>query len=214
MQTWESPFRTLDTDDLRLITQEGQTRTFPKNTLIVMEGDVGHHFYYIESGKVKVYSSNDQGREVLLKQLNEGDYFGELALFDEAPRSANVAALKTTRLKIVSREIFLDCLRRNPDLAFKMILGLSGLVRSLTQQVQSLSLLDVYGRLRQNLMQLSVEKAGKRVIDEPMTHQEFANRIGSSREMVSRIMKTLVDGAYIVVERKRIEILRELPEHW
>lgn len=214
MHKLESPLKGLDQNDLSLITRSGQIRSFPKNAVIVMEGDEGNHFYYIRQGRVKIYSCDEEGHEVLLQHLGEGEYFGELALFDDATRSANVMATAKTQLCVVSRGDFLSCIQDNPQLMFKLILGLSGLVRSLTRHIQDLSLLDVYGRLRQTLLSLAGEHDDKRIIDERLTHQDIANHIGSSREMVSRIMKTLVDGEYIRVRQKQIEILKDLPEHW
>ncbi len=197
--------------DFDVLLGHGVTRVFPRGAVVVIEGDLSDSFYLILEGRVKVFLTDDQGREVVLRTQGPGEYFGEIALMDGGPRSASIMTLETAKFCIISRAAFQDCLSRNPSIAIALIRHLSRRVRALTDNVRSLALLDVYGRIAHLLLNLAVNRDGLLVIDEHLTHQEIANRVGASREMVSRIMKDLVDGDYLQHDGKRLIIRERLP---
>ena len=207
-------FSDLATEDLQLIASQGVVRAYPKNTVLISEGDLGDSFYVILDGRVKVYVSDEEGKEVILNIQGPGDYFGELALIDSAPRSASVMTLEPSQLSVVSKSDFERCLGENPRIALELIRPLVHRIRSLTDSVKNLALLDVYGRVARTLLDLAIERDGMVVIEERPTHQDIASMVGASREMVSRIMKDLASGGYIQVKNKTIRIPGKLPHAW
>ena len=205
----------LTADDVVAVAEHAVSRVFPKNAVIVNEGDLSESLYVILSGRVKVYSSDDDGNEIILSFQGPGEYFGEMALLDETPRSASVVTLEPTRLAVISKEEFRNCLVNQPDIGLDLIHNLVRRVRALTEKVKSLGLEDVYGRVTRTLVALAASRDnGKMVIEQRLTHQEIANMVGSSREMVSRIMADLSRGGYIAVEEKRITINKKFPAEW
>ncbi len=200
--------------DLEVIASCAATRTYPKNAVIVTEGDDARCFYLIREGRVKIYVSDEQGREVTLNTQGPGEYFGELSLIDESPRSASIMTLEPTKVQAVSYADFQRCLETHPALAAKLVRGLARRVRDLTELVKNLALNDVYGRISRTLAKLASERDGQLVIERPITHQELANMVGASREMVSRIMRELAIGRYIEIKDKTITIPRPLPRRW
>ena len=207
-------FPELGPDDLSFVADYGVRRNYPKNTILVSEGDPSDLFYIIVNGKVKVFVSDDKGKEVLLNIQGSGEYFGELALIDEAPRSASVMTLESCQMAVVSRAGFERCLEEHPGFAMGLIRSLVKRVRSLTEQVKGLALLDVYGRVANTLLHMATQKEDKLVVEQRLTHQDIANMVGASREMVSRIMKDLSTGGYIRIEDKRIVIPGKFPASW
>jgi len=189
------------------------TRVFAKNAVIVSEGDDSGSVYVLLSGRVKVFLSDPQGREVELNRLGPGEYFGEVTL-DGGPRSASVMALEETRCAVVRRAELLELIERQPELALHMLRRLARRVRALSENVRSLALMDVYGRVARLLLELAEEKDGRLVIGEPLTHKDIASRIGASREMVSRIFSDLAEGGYVSKEAGRLVILRTPPPRW
>lgn len=165
----------------------------------------------ILSGRVKVFLRNADGREMVINTLGPREYFGEMVI-DDGPRSASVATLETSRFLIITKADFKALVSANPDFALKLINRLMQRVRALTDNIRSLALLDVYGRVARLLLEMAAEQDGRLVVAEKLTQQDIAERVGSSREMVSRIFKDLVTGGYISVENKRITINRDLPQ--
>ena len=204
---------TLSDADLMAVGSHGIARSYPKNTIIVSEGDKTDSLYVILEGRVKVFVSDDSGNEVLLLTQGPGEYFGELVL-DEGPRSASVMTLEPCRFLVVPQHDFRDFVVNNPAFALSLIEKLIGRVRSLTASVKSLALMDVYGRVARLLLELAEERDGGLVIMHRLTQQEIASRIGASREMVSRILKDLSTGGYLTQSRAGIVLHRKPPEHW
>lgn len=198
---------------LAAIAARGTPRQFPAHAIVVNEGDVSNSLYIVLSGRLKVYASSDEGRDVVLGELGPGDYFGELSL-DGGQRSASVMALEPTRCCVVSAADLRQFLADHPDFAQHLVLGLIGTVRRLTEQVKSLALQDVYGRLVRVLMELSDEVGHERVVRIKLTQQDIAERIGSSREMVNRVLKELTTGGYVGLRDGRLLIRRKLPAAW
>jgi CRP/FNR family cyclic AMP-dependent transcriptional regulator len=208
-----SPDDLLDVIDLRDFAQHAVSRTFPENTVVVREGDRTDSLYIIVSGRVKIYVSDDKGKEVMLSESGPGEYFGEMVL-DEGPRSASVKTLEPTRFLVVSKEDFREFVKKSPEFSLHLICKLISRVRALTNDVKSLALMDVYGRVARMLLELAVERDGVLVIDSKPTQQEIASRVCASREMVGRILGDLTVGGYIEVGRDRITIAKALPRTW
>lgn len=207
-------FSGLEKSDLDTIAAHGVTRSFARNTVVITEGDTSDSLYLILEGRVKVFLTDDHGREVILRTQGPGEYFGEMALMDEGPRSASVMTAEPSKLCVISRAGFNECLNRHPSIAMALIQHLSRRVRALTENVRGLALLDVYGRIARLLLELAVKREDKLVIEERLTHQDIASRVGASREMVSRIMKDLMDGGYVQQDGKRLVIPEKLPLAW
>ena len=208
-----APFQGLKESDLQAISAHAVTRTFAKNAVIVTEGDRSDSLYIILSGRVKFYVSDEQGKEIVLSEAGPGEYFGEISL-DEGPRSASVMTLEPTRFSVIPREDFREFLAQSPQFAFDLIGKLIQRVRALTDNVKSLALMDVYGRVARMLLELATERDGVLAIETKPTQQDLANRVGASREMISKILKDLEAGGYIRTEPRRIVIAKSLPRAW
>jgi len=203
-----------DAADLDALLARAHTKSVGRNTVIFQEGDDSDALYIIEAGRVKVFLSDDNGREIILNTLGPREYFGEMALIDDVPRSASVMTIDACTFKVLSRQDFAECLERHPRIALNLVKELSRRLRKLTDSVKSLALMDVYGRVAKTLLGLAQQVDGKLVIDQRLTQQDIANRIGASREMVSRILKDLTTGGYITLEDRRIVIHEKLPPGW
>jgi CRP/FNR family cyclic AMP-dependent transcriptional regulator len=193
--------------------QSAVMRTFPRNAIIINEGDDSDSVYFILSGQVKVFLADDDGHEVVIGTVKAGDYFGEMAL-EPGSRSASIMALEPVNLAVVRLGDFRTFLMQHPDFLFALLCKLIRRSRVTNRNLKSLALLDVYGRLVQLLNDLAQDIDGRSLIAEPLTQQEMASRIGCSREMVSKIFKDLVAGGYLGISRKQIEIKRRLPPSW
>jgi CRP/FNR family cyclic AMP-dependent transcriptional regulator len=175
------------------VEQHGSIKTYRKNTIIMNQGDATDSLYVILSGSVKVFISGDDGREAVLNHQGKGEYFGDLALIDKQPRVASVI---------------------NPEIALNLIRPMTSRIRMLAQNVSSLALLDVYGRVARTLLQMATEQPGGDMVTDKVTQQDIADMVGASRAMVSRILTDLKTGGYISIDKKRITIQQRLPTHW
>lgn len=209
-----SIFAELTPGDLETLSRHVVVRKHPKNVIVIAEGDTSDSLYVINSGKVKIYLNDESGKEVILNIQGEGEHFGELALLDEEPRSASVMTLEPTSLAVIRKSDFQQCVLDNPAMALRLLQTLSRRVRDLSDSVRNLALHDVYQRIAHILQQLAEENDDKFVIRQRLTHQDIANMVGASREMVSKIMKELVIGGYITNEAKQITIEKKLPARW
>jgi CRP/FNR family cyclic AMP-dependent transcriptional regulator len=189
-------------------------RAFPKHAVIVTESDATDTIYVMLAGKARVYVSDEKGREVVLNQLGPGEYFGEITM-DGGPRSASVMALEECRCALIRRAELTAIIERNPGFALHVVKKLAHRVRELTDNVRSLALMDVYGRVARLLLELAEQKDGVLLINEPLTHKEIASRVGASREMISRIFSDLNDGGYLRKDEEgRLVIVRKPPPRW
>jgi CRP/FNR family cyclic AMP-dependent transcriptional regulator len=195
---------------VRKLAAHGVARSYPKNSIIITEGDIGDSLYIVLSGRVKVYLSDSSGRELVLAVLGPGEYIGEMAL-DNPVRSASVVTVEPSTLAVLTQARFLDFIEANPLSTLHLIRTLIARARSATDSIRSLAFMDVYGRVARLLIELAREEDGELVVGEPLTQQEIAVRVGCSREMVSRIFKDLIAQGYIHVERRRIHIRRAPP---
>jgi CRP/FNR family cyclic AMP-dependent transcriptional regulator len=207
-------FSELPPADLEAISSHARVKTVPKNTIVITEGDEGNSLYIILNGKVKVYLSEEEGREVILNMQGPGEYFGELALMDAGPRSASVMTLEQSQFSIIAKKDFQDCLSRNPEIALRLIEAMARRVRALSEAVRNLALHDVYERVSVLLRTMATDRDGELRIEQKLTYQDIANLVGASREMVGRIMRELIVGGYIAVDNRSFTLRKRLPTHW
>lgn len=207
-------FSDLDDDELEVLQKAAVVKTFPKNTILFSEGDPSDSFYVVKKGKVNVGINDEEGREIILSMLGPGEYFGEMALLDGEPRCAFVMTKEKTQLFIISKKNFQTLLISNPEIMFKLLKGLQQRLREANRKIESLALMNVYGRVARLLTTLAGSCENDVVITDKLTHQEIANMVGASREMVSRVLKDLSNKGYISVFKKRITIHNKLPYDW
>jgi CRP/FNR family transcriptional regulator, cyclic AMP receptor protein len=198
-------FSQLQPTELERVTEITRERTYPKNSVILFEDDPGDALYVVAQGQVKVVLIGEDGREVILSVLGEGEFFGEMALIDDEPRSAHVIAMEDSTMLVLRREEFEGILKQTPSIALALLRELSRRLRRVDEKVGSLVLLDVNGRVAQLLLDLA-DEAGSNRITRRLTHHTIAQMIGSSRETVSRTMRELVEKGYIEVSRREILI--------
>ena len=196
-------FARVSDGDLDRIRSHLIERRFPRNSTIVEEGLPGDYMYVICEGRVKVTKLSDDGREKILEFLDTGAFFGEMALLDEAPRSASVKALEPVQLLALSRGDFLAVLRRSPDLAMAVIQVLTRRLRDTDEQASSLSFLCVKDRAKGLLKRLAQDPSEGRLSTPTLTHQQIADMIGTSRETVTRVVKELKQDGWLAQEGKR-----------
>ncbi len=206
-------FPGLSGPDAAALTLHAVTRAFPKNTIILNEGDETDALYVILSGRVKVFLANEEGKEIVLDTQGPGEYFGEMVL-DGGPRSASVMTLEPCRFQLVPKDDVKELMKSHPDFAMHLVRRLIYRARVLTEHVKSLALQNVYGRLAKLMNELAVAQDGKRVIPDKLSQQDIANRIGASREMINRIIKDLTTGGYISIEAQHIVLHKPLPANW
>jgi CRP/FNR family cyclic AMP-dependent transcriptional regulator len=201
-------FRGLAAEELSALVASSTSRSFPKNTVVIHENDPADSLFVIESGKVKVYCSDKNGKEFIMNT----QCAGELALLDDSTRSASVRTVEKSSFCIIYKEDFNRVLDQHPNIGRQLVRNLAQRVRKLTADVKSLALQDVYGRVANVLMDLSEERGdGSLYIPEKLTQQDIADRVGASREMVARILKDLTIGEYIRFEGRHIIINSRLP---
>jgi CRP/FNR family transcriptional regulator, cyclic AMP receptor protein len=207
-------FDKLSNEQLEKLSKHIHVRNYSKKTQIITEGDDSHCLYFVFSGKVKVYLDDDAGKEIIVNTHGEGEFFGELGLIQSIKRTASVVTTEDTRLGVMSETDFKDCLADEPEFALNLINNLVERLKTATETIRQLGLMDVYGRIVVTFLNLSEEMDGKRVIKEKLTQQSIANRVGASREMVARILKDLKVGGYITTESGQIIIHKALPHSW
>lgn len=210
-----SIFAELTDDELREISRSSLAKSFQKEKIIFLEKEAAQYFYVVLTGKVKITLQREDGKEVILSWLGEGDFFGEMALLDEEPRSATVVAADAVELLVMPRELFNRVLRQNPAFMLRIFTTLSMRVRRANHQIASLALLDVYGRVARVITDLAREE-GKRLKDGRIQlklppHREIANMIGTSRETVTRVLAGLVKHGYLESAGKSFVINETFP---
>lgn len=198
-------FTDLNEAELARFAEVAREREYPKNSVILFEDDPGDALYIVSTGQVKVVLIGEDGREVILSVLGDGDFFGEMAIIDDEPRSAHVIAMKDSHLLVLRREAFQAQLEQNPKIALKLLRVLVQRLRRADEKIGGLVLLDVNGRVAQLLLDLAEESGGPK-ITRRLTHHTIAQMIGSSRETVSRAMRELVERGFIEVSRREITI--------
>jgi len=192
-------FSMLPEHQLALLTGEVSRKSFPRSTIIIAAGDTTDTLYVVISGRLKVMMSDDQGREVILSMLGPNEYFGEMGLLDDHPRSASVVAVEACELLTLSKRDFKNCLAENLDMTMTVMRGLVKRLREADQKIGSLALMDVYGRVARLLLEMADTVDGQKVVTKKLAKQDIAKMIGASREMVSRVMKDLQASGVIEV---------------
>ena len=199
---------------LRLLARRGEIKRYRKGHRLIQEGDYGDTLFILLSGRVRSYGSGDKDREITYGTYGAGEYIGEMSL-DGGPRSATVVSLEACECAVVTRQTLTQYIADHPEFAFDLLAKVIRRARAATLSAKQLALNDVYGRLVLLLNELAQPQPdGTRVIGERLTHQEMANRLGCSREMVSRLMKDLEGGDYLTANNGRLTLLLPLPQRW
>ena len=204
-------------DPLRRLALRGELKRYRKGHRLIEEGEHGDTIFIILAGRVRVFGSgrsdSNRTREITYGSYGVGEYLGEISL-DGGPRSASVEALEACECVVVTRQTLLQHIAEHPEFAFDLLAKVIRRARAATLSAKQLALNDVYGRLALLLNELATPQPdGTRLIAERLTHQEMANRLGCSREMVSRLVKDL-EGGYLSVDAGRYRLLRPLPSRW
>jgi CRP/FNR family transcriptional regulator, cyclic AMP receptor protein len=184
-----------------------QHRSYARNVYVIQAGDETDSIYVILSGKVKVIISDEQGREVILGFMGSQEYFGEMGILDDQPRSASVYTLEPCEMLRLSKSGFMSCLKENSEVAMLVIRNLVKRLREADRKIESLALVDVSGRVARLLMDMAEEVEGRLLVPRMPAKQEIARMIGASREMVSRVVKELEQKNLIRTERRSMVIL-------
>jgi len=204
-------FSELSDKDLQKISQVASKKLYHKDNLILIEEEIGSTLFIILNGRVKISRITDDGREVILAILSEGDFFGEMALLDGQTRSANVTAIEDSELMVLRREDFLQMLRDYPQIAINLLKELAQRIRKSDEHIKSLSLQDATGRVANTLLRIAedsgVYRHGQVEISELPLQQDLANMAGTSRETISRVIKSLMVQGYLKKEKGKIIIL-------
>ncbi|HWP38022.1 MAG TPA: Crp/Fnr family transcriptional regulator [Gemmatimonadales bacterium] len=198
-------FANLSEPELARVAEVARERTYPKNSVILFEDDPGDALYVVISGSVKVVLIGEDGREVILSLLKDGDFFGEMALIDDEPRSAHVIAMEDAAMFVLRREDFHQCLREAPGIALALLRTLSRRLREADEKIGGLILLDVNGRVARLLLRMADQNDGVQIVPK-VTHHTIAQMVGSSRETVSRTMRDMMEQGLLEVSRRTISI--------
>ena len=207
-------FSSFPDDQLRMLTSVVGRRSVPRSTTVMASGDPTDSLYIVLSGRLKVLMSDAEGKEVILSIIGPGEFFGEMGLIDDSPRSASVLAIEPCELLSISKRDFKKCMAENFDMSMAVMRGLVRRLREADRKIGSLALLDVYGRVARLLLDMAETVDGEKMVTKRLPKQDIAKMIGASREMVSRVMKDLQMGGYIEMRGSNI-VLRDsivLPE--
>jgi CRP/FNR family transcriptional regulator, cyclic AMP receptor protein len=201
-------FASFSEEPLRMLTTVVTRRSVTRSTIIMAAGDPTDSLYIVLSGRLKVMMSDADGKEVILTILGPGEFFGEMGLIDDAPRSASVVAIEPCELLAITRRDFKKCLAENIEMSMAVMRGLVRRLREADRKIGSLALLDVYGRVARLLLDMSETVDGQKMVTKRLPKQDIAKMIGASREMVSRVMKDLQVGGFIEMRGSTI-VLRD-----
>ncbi|WP_410497564.1 Crp/Fnr family transcriptional regulator [Chitinibacter sp. S2-10] len=207
-------FSGLPCETLQYIEDIATRRHYSKGVAIFCEGEMAESLLILVSGRVRLFHSNDTGREFVYGAYEPGSSFGDLALFANEARVVCAEAEDDCSFLVISRQGFFDLLGRHPEIKDAMLNKAVSHIIRLTHAVSDLALKDVYGRIRKVFEALAVQTPEGGLIDDLLTQQSLADRVGASREMVAKVMKELVAGGYVETARRRILILKKLPENF
>ncbi|MBW0171220.1 MAG: Crp/Fnr family transcriptional regulator [Hydrogenophaga sp.] len=210
------PFATPpNTHHIEALADLGMARKYRRGALLIQEGETGDTLYIVLQGRLRAFVSDNQGRELTLGMYGPLEYVGEMSL-DGGPRSANVEAAEASTCAVVTRATLLDYIAAHPEFALELMARLIRRARLATDSARSVALIDVYGRLVRLLNELarSPNEQGERPLKERLTHQQMAQHLACSREMVSRLLKDLETGGYIAVRERWIVLRKPLPARW
>jgi CRP/FNR family cyclic AMP-dependent transcriptional regulator len=200
-------FSGLSESELEKLSKVSGRRRVERGAFVVRSAELTDSLYILLTGRAKVTNTDEEGREIILAWLGPGEFFGEMGLIDGSPRSANVVASEACELLVLGKEAFQRCLQDNFPVAQKLMQILVRRLREADRKIESLALLDVYGRVARLLLDLSVEEDGRRIVKKKISKQDMARMIGASREMVSKVMRDLELSGYIATENDLVVIL-------
>ncbi len=201
-------FRGLSDELLTDVSSVANMRRFGRNQSVVQAGDLADNIYFILTGSLKVLVNDQDGREVIFTLLNQGELFGEMALFEERPRSANVVATSAVDLVVIGKNDFRALLEKHFDLSLRLMGSLAERLRQADRKIESLALMDVYGRVARLLLEMAEPVGEENVVVHKVAKQDIAKMVGASREMVSRVMKDLA-GRGLIEEKDYGIVLKE-----
>jgi len=191
-------FSMLTADQAESVASGVVKRRFKRGECIVEQGKKSNALWIILTGRARVVTTDSRGREVILATMHPGDYVGEMSLIDDAPHSATVSAEVQTDVLTLGRREFAHCLPENSSVAYAVMRGLVQRLRHADRKIESLALMDVYGRVARALLESATEDSeGNAVIRDKVSRQDLAKMVGASREMVSRVMKDLEDRGFV-----------------
>ena len=202
-------FERADEGALNDIARQLRRRRFRRNEIIFHQGDPGDSLHIVSSGAVKIVLPSMEGEEAIIATLRKGDFFGELALLDGAPRSATAVALEASETWTLSRELFMASLERDPNLRDSLLAGLARELRRITGHVEELHFLDLAGRLASHLARLAREAdpgANAVRLDWPYTQSDLAAMIGGTRQSVNKLLSGLVERGLVIIEKDTLVI--------
>ena len=183
---------------------------FKRGESIVEQGKQSNSLAIILTGRARVVTTDARGREVILATLKPGDYIGEMSLIDNEPHSATVRAEVQTDALILGRLEFARCLPENSSMAYSVMKGLVQRLRHADRKIESLALMDVYGRVARALLEFAVvDVGGNSVIRDKVSRQDLAKMVGASREMVSRVMKDLEERGFVETRSDGSMLIKE-----
>ncbi|MEO5793755.1 MAG: Crp/Fnr family transcriptional regulator [Rhodoferax sp.] len=191
-------FSTMTAEQADVVAKAVTKQRFKRAEIIVEQGRKSNTLFIVLSGRARVLTTDSRGREVILATLQVGDYVGEMSLIDNEPHSATVQTETPTDCLVLGRAEFEHCLDGNTAMARAVMSGLVKRLRRADQKIESLALMDVYGRVAHVLLEAATPNAdGQMVIRDKISRQDVAKMVGASREMVSRVMKDLEERGYI-----------------
>lgn len=207
---------THSTQHIEALAAQGVQRRYRRGALLIQEGDSGDSLFIVLQGRLRAFVADASGRELTLGLYGPLEYVGEMSL-DGGPRSASVEALEASTCAVVTRTHLLAYIAEQPEFALELMARLIRRARLATESARNVALIDVYGRLAKLLESWALaptEDSGERPLRERLTHQQMAQHLACSREMVSRLLKDLQNGGYIAVRERRIWLLKALPARW
>lgn len=184
-----------------------QHRSYPRGSSILRAGEETDTLYIIMSGRVKVLIPDEQGSEVILTMLGAQDYVGEMGLLDDLPSSATVETIEPCEMLRIPRTAFLTCVEGNGEVAMLLLRNLVKRLRDADRKIESLALIDVYGRVARLIIDMAEQTDGAWIVQRAPAKQEIARMIGASREMVSRVIKDLQEKQLIRTDKRKIIVL-------
>lgn len=204
-------FSDLPEEVIKQVALVGNKKTYSKDSVILVEEEVGTALFVIIKGKVKVSRSSSDGREVILSILSDSDFFGEMSILDGLNRSATVVALEDTELFIIQRKEFLDLLNKHPEITIALLSELTQRLRNADMKIKALSLKDAEGKVATVILQLADDigkiKQGTVEIDKLPLQQDLANMAGTSRETISRTLHSFAKKGMVELEGSKLKII-------
>ena len=202
-------FSLLTNDQAQSIADSVVKRRYRRGEIIVEHNRKSNALFILLTGRARVLTSDSRGREVILAVLQPGDYVGEMSLIDNDPHSATVRAEVQTDMLVLGRAEFARCLPENSSLSYAILRGLVQRLRNADRQIESLALLDVYGRVARSLLDMAEQTGDQLLIRNKVSRQDMAKIVGASREMVSRVMKDLEERGVIQTQENGSVVIKE-----